>query len=278
MSDYYNTLGVSKDATPDEIKRAYRRLASQHHPDKGGDTKKFQEVEEAYRTLSDPEKRSEYDNPRPQMDGFSFNRGGVPPGFEDIFAHFNMGGNPFGFSFRTNAQPQRNKTLNMQTSITLEDAYNGKDLIANVTLPNGQDHTIEIKIPAGIQDGTTLRLSGVGDNTYPELPRGDIHLNVQVQPHHLFERKVDDLVVKIRISCIDAILGKNITVNTIDGRVLEVVVRPGTQPGQMLAAQGYGMPNMTDNRFRGRLLMELDIFVPTDLSDAQKDILKKTFN
>jgi curved DNA-binding protein len=271
--DYYNILGVSKQAGADEIKKAYRKLASQHHPDKGGDTKKFQEVEEAYRTLSDPEKRQQYDNPQPQFGGGGFG-GGVPPGFEDIFSAF--GGGPFGDMFGRRQQPQRNKTLNMQTNVSLEEAFSGKNLMATVVLPSGKEQLIDVKIPAGIQDGVTLRLSGMGDDSIPNIPRGDIHLTVHVQPHSTFIRQGDDLIRSVNVSCIDAMLGKAITVDTIDGKTLEIAVKAGTQPGQMLAATGYGMPNVNDNRFKGRMLVQINITIP-ELNDYQKDIIKQLF-
>jgi DnaJ-class molecular chaperone len=275
MADYYSALGVSKDASQDEIKRAFRRLASQHHPDKGGDTQKFQEIQAAYDTLGDPDKRSAYDNPAPQYTQ-GFGQQGMPPGFEDVINQMFGGGfNPFGF--RNAAQPQRNRTLNIQTSISLEDAYNGKELVANVTLPSGKDQILQIKIPEGIQDGTTLRLAGMGDDSLPNQPRGDIHLTVSVQQHNIFHRTGDDLNCTLNLNCIDAILGKNININTIDGRKLEVTVKPGMQHGQIMAAAGYGMPKMNDNRYRGRLLIHCNITVPTDLSDAQKQILKEHF-
>jgi DnaJ-class molecular chaperone len=275
MADHYSTLGVSKDASQDEIKRAFRRLASQHHPDKGGDTQKFQEIQAAYDTLSDPDKRSAYDNPAPQF-GQGFPQQGMPPGFEDVINQMFGGGfNPFGF--RNAAQPQRNRTLNIQTTVSLEDAYHGKELVANVRLPNGKDQILQIKIPAGIQDGTTLRLAGMGDDSVPNQPRGDIHLTVAVQQHSTFFRTGDDLNCTLNLNCIDAILGKIININTIDGRTLELTVKPGTQHGQVMAAAGYGMPKMNDNRFKGRLLIHCNITVPTDLSDAQKQILKEHF-
>lgn len=276
MTDHYQTLGVSKQAGADEIKKAYRKMASQHHPDKGGDTAKFQEIEEAYRILSDPEKRSQYDNPQPQFNGGG---GGMPPGFEDMFSQmFGQNGNPFfGPGFGRQASP-RNRHLNLQASITLEEAFTGKELIANVTLPSGRDQMLEIKIPPGIQEGTTLRLTGMGDDSYTGIPRGDIHLTISVIPHKTFQRKNDDLVCHLEITCIDAMLGKNVTINTIDGRTLEVAVSPGTQHGQLLAAQGYGMPNMHDTRFRGRMLMEMHITIPKNLNDLQKEMLKKHFN
>lgn len=275
MADYYNTLGVSKQANADEIKRAYRKLASQHHPDKGGDTKKFQEIEEAYRTLSDPDKRAQYDNPAPQ--GFS-QFGGMPPGFEDIMGQmFGGGGSPFGDIFGRRQQQPRNRTLNIQTQITLEEAFSGKEMVANLTLPNGRDQMLNIKIPKGIQDGTTLRLAGMGDDSVANAPRGDMHLTVNVRPHPIFSRQGDDLIRSLEVSAIDAMLGKSYQIETIDGRLLEIKVPEGTQPGKILNVGAYGMPNMNDNRFIGRMLVKLDIRTPTDLTEWQKQKLREIF-
>lgn len=268
MNDPYSILGVSKNATQDEIKKAYRKLATQHHPDKGGNTSKFQEIQGAYATLSDPQKRAEVDNPGPQMGsgGFSFHMGGgFPPEFEDMFSSF--------FNQRR-PQPQRNKTFNLQAEITLEDAFNGKEILGNVRLPTGEQ-TFEIKIPPGIRDGNVLRLAGMGDNSSPDLPRGDIHLAVRIQPHSIFQRHNDDLIMNLNINCLEAIVGKNVSVNTVDNKTLEIRVQPGIQHGQTLAVHGYGMPNINDPRMRGRLLINIGVVVPTDLTDDQKEIIKK---
>jgi len=277
MTDYYSTLGISKSANADEIKKAYRRMANQHHPDKGGDTEKFKEIEEAYRTLSDPQKKAEYDNPQPQFGGgpggFHFHTGNMPGGFEDIFAHF--GGSPFGDIFGRGRQPQRNRTLNIQTTITLEEAFHGKDLLATLGLPSGREQTIEVKIPAGIHDGTTLRLSGLGDDSITGIPRGDLHLTVSIQPHRIFQRQGDDLIRSVDINCIDAMLGRKISITTLDNKTLEVSVNPGTQPGQTLSVAGYGMPKMADPRFKGRLLVNVNVTIPQNLTAAQKTLLEQ---
>jgi DnaJ-class molecular chaperone len=272
--DHYSTLGVDRNAGPDDIKRAYRKLASQHHPDKGGDKSRFQDIQVAYDTLSDPEKRQQYDNPQPQ--GFHFQHG-PPPGFEDIFGQMFGGHHPFGNMFGQRGQPPRNRTMNIQTAISLEEAFHGKDLIATLGLPSGREQTIEIKIPAGIQDGTTLRLAGMGDDSISGVPRGDIHLTVMVNPHNRFQRQGDDLLCSANISCIDAMLGKNIFVDTIDGRKLDITINPGTQYGQTLAAAGYGMPKMNDNRFRGRLLVTINVTVPNNLTNQQIQALREAF-
>ena len=271
MTDYYDILGVPKNSSPDDIKKAYRKLAAKHHPDRGGDTAKFQEIQAAYAVLSDPDKRAQYDNPQPQ---FNFQGSGVPPGFEDIFSAF--GG--FGDFFGRRGPQQRNRTLNIQTTISLEEALVGKNVIATVKLPSGKDQVLEVKIPAGVQDGTTLRLANIGDDSYPNLPRGDIHLTVRVYQHPIFHRQGDDLLINLEITAIEAMLGKIKEVKTLDGRTLSIKINPGTQHGQVLAAHGYGMPKMSDPRFTGRLLVQISIKIPTFLTEEQILKLKEIFN
>jgi curved DNA-binding protein len=272
MTDLYNTLGVGKTATQEEIKSAYRKLASKHHPDRGGDTATFQKIQGAYDTLGDADKRAAHDNPQPQMGGFPFNNGGFPPGFEEMFRG---GNNPFGDLFGRRQQPARNRTLNLQTQISLEEAFHGKELIANVQLPSGRDQVLEVKIPAGVHDGTTLRLSGMGDDSIPNMPRGDIHLTMHVLPHRDYLRPGDDLVKVLQINCLDAIIGKTMQFDTIDHKTLEVIINPGTQHGQILAVQGYGMPNIANANMKGRLLLTINIIVPTNLTETQKDLIKQ---
>jgi curved DNA-binding protein len=282
MSDYYNILGVNRDASPDDIKRAYRKLASHNHPDKGGDTKRFQEIQVAYDTLSDPQKRSEYDRPQPQFNGggpggFHFNFGdGMPPGFEQVFAHFG-GRNPFEdmFGQQQRQQLNRNRTLNLQAQISLEDAFHGKDLVANIGLPSGREQVVEVRIPPGVHEGTVLRLNGMGDDSIPNLPRGDIHLTIHISEHSFFARRDDDLIAVIDLNCLEAILGTTLEVESINGSTLEINVHPGTQHGQMLAVHGYGMPNLQNNNIKGKLLLQINITVPTNLSDTHKDLLRQ---
>jgi curved DNA-binding protein len=276
--DYYQTLGVAKNASDDDIKKAYRKLAMKHHPDRtGGDDTEFKKIQEAYATLSDPQKRSQYDNPQPQFGNMGGGFNGVPPGMDEILSQM-FGGSPFGpfgGAFQQRRPQQRNQTIGLHTHITLEDAYKGKDVVASFTLPSGELRTIEIKIPPGINDGVTLRVGGVGDQTHKHLPPGDIHLTVNVQPHILFKREGDDLVREVDISVWDAILGKNITVECIDGRQVLATVPPGIQPGATLRLHGYGMPNQNDYRFKGNMMLKLKIIIPTNLTEEQKDLVRR---
>jgi curved DNA-binding protein len=262
MKDYYQTLGVERSASEDEIKKAFRSLASKHHPDKGGDTAKFQEIQEAYATLSDPQKRAEHDNPRQQS-----HHHGFPGDFESMFGH----GSPFGdlFGFSRHPQRQQNRALQLQTVISLEDAFNGKEMVVNITLPSGRDQTLSINIPRGIHTNQTLRLAGMGDDSISNLPRGDIMLNVQISEHHTYTRQGDDLVQEIELSCIDAMLGKTINLSSIDNKYLEAIIPAGTQNNSVLALQGYGMPNFNDPSRRGRILVRLNMRIPMLTEDQQ---------
>lgn len=273
MKDYYSTLGLDRGASDEQIKSAYRKLAMKHHPDRGGDPKIFQELQEAYNTLGDPGKRSEYDNPQPQMHAHFHQQGpfanSVPPGMEDIFNIFGGGFGPF---FRQQQAP-RNRNIQLQTTINLEDVYTGKELVVTINLPSGREQMLNVKIPPGIQDGINLRLANMGDDSFPGVPRGDVLVTINVAPHHKFIRQGDDLMQEISISCIDAILGKEVVIDTIDGRQFTGSVPAGTQPDSILGIGGQGLPNMNHPQHRGRMLLKIKMFVPT-LSDQQKQILQ----
>jgi curved DNA-binding protein len=276
--DFYSTLGINKNAGADEIKKAYRSLASKHHPDKGGDTKKFQEIEEAYRTLSDPEKRAQYDNPAPQ--GFSafgqdpfggWQQAGGPQGFEQFFHQF---GPDLGSIFGQGRRQTRNRNINLETAISLEEAYTGKEVIASYRLGTGEERTFEVKIPPGVHDGLTLRISGAGDNSIRQLPPGDAMLTIRVIPHHKFQRNGNDVVETIEITAWDAILGKDIEVETIGKSKLTVGLKEGTQPDSMLRIQGHGMPDINNPNVKGNHMIAIKITIPTNLTEFQKNTLR----
>ncbi|MEN6411211.1 MAG: J domain-containing protein [Veillonellales bacterium] len=266
MTDYYQVLGIDRSATEQEIKSAYRKLAMQHHPDRGGDAGEFQKVSEAYATLSDAQRRAEYDNPQPQS---QHNFGGFPPGFEEMFGHASPFGDIFGFRRRT----PTNHSLQLSATITLEEAFYGKDVYATINLPSGREQTINIKIPPGVHDGTVLKLSEMGDDSIPNIPRGDLLLNIQIQNHPVFYRSGDDLIQEVEISCFDAVLGKKISLKSIDNRQLQAEIPEGTQNGTILNIAGYGMPNFNNNSIRGRMLLKIKVKIPI-LTEQQKEQLR----
>jgi curved DNA-binding protein len=267
MSDHYKTLGIDRTATADDIKKAYRKLAMKYHPDRGGDQAEFQKIQEAYSVLSDLEKKNQYDNPQ------QFH--GPPPGFEEMFRNFSFNGGINIDELFGRARTVRNRNINLQTTISLEDAFAGKELVANVQLPNSKEHIINVKIPAGIQDGMTLRLRGIGDSTFANVPPGDVHLTVSVMPHPEFQRNGDNLFKEVQISAFDAILGTSLLISTIDNKTLNVTIPPGTQPGTTLKIHGYGMPNVNDPRFKGQLLLSVKVVIPTNLTEEQKVTIQK---
>jgi DnaJ-class molecular chaperone len=273
--DYYNTLGLQRGASDADIKKAYRSLAMKHHPDRGGDPKTFQDIQAAYDTLSDPGRRQEYDNPQPSFGGdpFGGQQGGVPPGFEDMFRFF--GGNDFGPFFR--ASVPKNRNIQLQATVTLEDAFHGKELVVNVRLPSGREQMINVKVPAGVHDGVNLRLAGMGDDSMRNAPRGDVIVHVTLLPHPTFTRQGDDLVQEISIDAIEAMLGKDITINTIEGKQFTGNIPAGTQPDSILGIGGLGMPNMNNPTVRGRMLLKIKVTVPT-LNQRQQELLKTVWN
>ena len=192
---------------------------------------------------------------------FHFNSGN----FEDVFSNFGFGGGPFGFGGR---QPQRNKTININVDLSLEDVLNGKELDAELAVPNGRKKIINISIPAGIESGQQIRYQHMGDNSIPGIPPGDLIVNIRVIPHPIFRREGDSLIVEKDISVWDALLGCNLTLQTIDGKSLNITVPPGTQSETVLSCRNEGVPHMR-NRQRGNLLIKIKVSIPRNLTANQ---------
>ena len=224
MKNYYQILGVEKTATADQIKQAFRRLASQHHPDKGGDTQRFQEVQEAYGVLGDETKRAEYDNPRPQFSGFQ-GHGGF--NMHDIFGQ--MFGQQFG-----QPQQQRRNHVRMTVWITLLDVAQGGSRTVNVGTSAGSS-TVQIEIPQGINDGDNVQYGGVGPNGI------DLIVQFRVQPDPKWRRDDLNLYCEHRVSIWDLMLGAETEVANILGHQLVVRVPPSTQPGTTMRLKGHGL-------------------------------------
>ena len=226
MTDHYAALGVPRTATADEIKRAFRRLASQHHPDKGGDTQKFQAIQAAYATLGDEQKRSEYDNPRPQFSGFQGHAGGV--NINDIF------GQMFGQQFAQQQQQSRRSHVRMTLWITLLDVATGGRRTVSLGTQSGVS-AVEIDIPLGINDGDNVQYEGIG-------PGGsDLVVQFRISPDRTWRRDGLNLTMEVKLDIWSLILGGNLTVDTLNGRTLTVTVPERTQPGTSLRLRAQGL-------------------------------------
>jgi curved DNA-binding protein len=265
MTDYYQTLGVSETASPDEIKKAYRSLANKHHPDKGGDQAKFKDISVAYENLSDPQKKAEYDQQRMYGGGQQFNFGGGGQGF-DPFGHMFTGGfgggHPFGDIFgHMRGQMRRNRDLNIQCQVTLLDSYLGKQLEANYRLPSGRNQNVVINVPAGVTHGDTIRYQGLGDDTIPNAPRGNLNVTIVILPDQKFSRHGDDLFTTVSISPIEAMIGCRKTIKTITGSTIDLEIRAGVETGVEFASHGNGFPNVNTG-VKGRFVSVINIKTP----------------
>lgn len=342
--DYYATLGVGKDASPDDLKKAYRKLAMQHHPDRnGGDAeaeRKFKELNEAYEVLKDEQKRAAYDRfghaafeggmNGGGRGGFDFQGAG---GFADIFEEM------FGdFMGRRQSAAMRGQDLRYNLEITLEDAFAGVEKHLRVpssvaceecggsgsegasapaacptcagigrvrasqgfftverTCPtcagvghvvkdpcqacSGQgrvrkERTLKVNIPAGVEDGTRIRLSGEGEAGMRGAPPGDLYLFISLAPHRLFQRNGADLLCEAPIPMTTAALGGEIEIPTIDGGRVSVEVPSGTQTGARFRLKGKGMSVLRSAR-RGDMYVEVNVETPVNLSKRQQELLRE---
>jgi molecular chaperone DnaJ len=349
--DYYDILGVTKKATPEEIKKAYRSLAMKYHPDRNQGDKtaegKFKEASEAYQVLSDPKKKSSYDQfghsafeggagGAGGFDFGGFESGGFSDIFDDFFGDF-MGSGRSGKGSKK-SRSNRGSDLKINLEITLEEAYLGKKQIINLssnekcekcsgsgaepgskpkkcstcgghgkvrtqqgfftlqqTCPDcegdgemlsnpckdckgsGSTKTkknLSIQIPQGVDDGTQIRLSGKGDAGYRGGSNGDLYVFITVEKHKIFQRSEENLYYKLPISMIDAALGTEIEVPTIDGGKSKVKIPAGTQSGKQFRLKGKGMPILRENNF-GDLYLEVNVIIPESLSKEQRVLLEK---
>jgi DnaJ-class molecular chaperone len=272
--DYYATLGIQRNASDAEIKKAYRSMAMKYHPDRGGDEKKFKEISQAYEYLSDPQKKQIIDlggDPNAQQGAggfgqspfeFHFNSGNM----NDIFGNFGFGG--FG------RQPQRrNRSLNVNVEITLEDVLSGKDFTAEVSIP-GKNKMINIQIPPGIEHGQQIRYEGMGDDSIPGLKPGDLLVNIVVREHGRYRREGTSLIIEREVSVWDALLGASIEIQTLDRKTLSMSLPSGTQPDTVMSCKGEGLPNMR-TRQRGNLLIRIKVIVPKLINPEQINLIQQ---
>jgi DnaJ-class molecular chaperone len=307
--DYYEILGVSRSASDDEIKKAYRKLARKYHPDvcKEKDAaKKFKEMNEAYEVLSDKQKRSSYDQFGHAGVGSGFNpsgggrgtygygpgnsrvhtwsgEGGVPD-LEDIFGEFFGGKTGFRSQSRRSRQAAAGQDVEHHIHLTFDEAIWGKKLSLKMETPvsRGQSHTetIEVKIPPGITEGKKVRVKGKGDPGTHGGAQGDLYIVIHVQEHPYYRREGYDILLDVPITVSEAILGGKVTIPTIDGATV-LTIPPGTSSGQKLRLREKGAPDPKTGK-RGDQYVIVKIIVPKQnmkhLSEPLEEIGKVTGN
>jgi len=296
MKDYYEILGVPRNATQEEIKRAYRRLVLKYHPDRNKSKEaeeKFKEINEAYAVLSDPEKRRQYDamgaafheryTTEDIFRGFDIGDLFKDLGFdtEDFFSYiFGRGArttrrgytytDPFSY-VRTRHAPVKGPDLIYEMTITLEEAAKGGEKTIAYER-GGKTERIIVKIPPGVKTGQKLRLARKGEYS-PTGEPGDLYIRIRVLEHPFFKREGDDLYIDRGITFTQAALGTTINVPTLNGKTLEVKIPPGTQSHTKLRLRGYGMPKLGGGR--GDLYVRVLLQVPKYLTPDQRKLLEQ---
>jgi curved DNA-binding protein len=297
--DYYKTLGVAKSASLKEIKAAYRRLARKLHPDVNPNNRqaeaRFKEINEANEVLSDPEKRKRYDQLGADWGSFASTApGGVPwgsggrvrvkvgglddafGGFSEFFRTFFGGGGPAGWSGVGSEdaegffsrRPATGADVEREIPVSLVEVLKG----ATRTIRGGSQRTVEVKIPSGVRDGSRLRVPGEGANAGARC--GDLYLRVRVEPHQHFSVRDEDLTTTVSVALSTAVLGGELELPTLDGRV-NLKVPAGSPPGRVLRVKGQGLPRQAERGSRGDLLVTLAVKLPTDLSRRERELFEE---
>jgi len=295
--DYYKILGVQKNASDEEIKKAYRKLAMKYHPDhtKGdkGAEEKFKKISEAYAVLSDKEKRKEYDTFGSEGFRQRFSQEDIFRGFDfgDIFREFGFGGgdfsqgggggrrysfgagSPFNFSGAQQPGQAKGSDLVYELPLTLREVATGTSKV--ITFQHqGRSENLTVKIPKGLIAGKKLRLAGKGEPSPYGGPAGNLYIKSQVLNDPVFSSEKYDLYINRELKLTEALLGTTVSVPTIDDKQLSLKIPPGTKPGTKMRLSGHGLPDMKDNK-KGDLYVRLQLKIPQNLNEEQKKIVDK---
>ena len=280
MKNYYDILGVSEDASNEQIKNAFKSIAKKEHPDRGGNEAVFKEANEAYDTLKSSQKRHDYDTMR--KFGGTTQGGGQHPFFnEDIFGDFfsGFGNGDMQFNFtqgpgRTRtfrSQPRGNRNVQVRMALSIKEVMTENEKTINYKLPSGRDEFATVKIPAGVQHGVTFKFQGMGDDTIKNVPRGDLMVLMSVLDSDGYTRKGNDLYTDKTINCFQAMRGYEFNLKTLDNKIIKVKVPEGTQPNTILQVKGQGMPVHKTIDIRGNLYVKIHVLIPQlSASDLKK--------
>ncbi len=294
FKDYYAVLGVPKTATDADIKKAYRKLARQHHPDlnpgnKGAETR-FKEINEANEVLGDAESRRKYDElgsnwrqyenaPPPRPGGQTRSRtmtpeemqdifGGSEGGFSDFFTTFFGGGQ--GQPHARTARSPRGRDVEHPLNLTLEEAFTGTTRQLNMQR-DGRPHSVDVRIPAGVREGSRVKVRGEGEQGSKGHPAGDLFLVVRLAPHARFERRDQDLHTRVPIPIPTAVLGGEVAVTTLAGTSLRLRIPELTPSGRVFRLKGHGMPAPRETDTRGDLFVAVDLQIPAALTPEVRE-------
>lgn len=284
FKDYYEILGVDQNASETDIKKAYRKLARQYHPDinpgNAAAESRFKEINEAYEVLSDSEKRAKYDRfgrdwqryqQAPDTGGFGgFGTGDFTDLFETLFGGGRPGGARTNVSYRANGQD-----VEQAVEVTLEEAFTGTQRTLQFHNPNGQPRAITVKIPPGVDAGSRVRVAGEGAPGIGGGQRGDLYLLISIAPHPHFERRADDLYVRVPVDLYTMLLGGEVKVAAMGGKTVTLKVPPGTQNGKVLRVSGQGMPQLRTTQQRGDMYVTLEVSLPTHLSSRERELVEQ---
>lgn len=287
--DFYSVLGVSKDASEKEIKKAYKKQAMKYHPDKNpGDASaeaSFKEVKEAYEILTDSSKRRQYDQfGHAGFEGGRSQSQGFGGGFDDIFGDAfrqrgqGFGGSGFGGfddmfsqSRGRQARPQKGQDTEFSVTVDFVDAIQGAEKVVELPL-NGTQKKINVKIPQGIKEGEKIRFSGKGGPGVNGGPAGNMFIKIIIRPHAYLERDENDLICNAEINITTAALGGELDVTALDNR-FKLKIPAGTQNGRKFKVKGKGVTSRKGEV--GDLLIKIKVVTPTNLTDKQRDLLEQ---